>query len=224
MTIAPMTAYERHMTAAAHALLPALPHDVVMTPTPKGHSRRAALFTSLNRTEYQRRSTATGDTCPPPIDNPGHLDLLLSLPEGIPVATSALTARQRALLRTLPPTAANLTRTDGQVTHVTRTAIRPATVHLALVTGPVSETNLGIAGSFAPFCARAILVPKRPRSVETLIEADFWGVGIAVEEDSTVEVLVPPHPWKRMRHTPAGWRFEEQAAAIAVIEELQNAG
>ncbi|MFC8447630.1 hypothetical protein [Kitasatospora sp. NPDC057223] len=211
------------MTAAAHALLSALPHQAVMTPTPKGHSRRAALFTVLNRTEYQRRRTVHGDSCPPAIDNPEHLDLLLSVPEGMPVAASALTARQRALLRALPPTAASLTRTDGQVTHVTRTAIRPATVHLALVTGPVSGTNLGIAGSFAPFCPRAILAPERPRLAETLIEADFWGIGVAVEENDTVEVLVPPRPWKRMRHSPAGWRFEEQAAVAAAIEELQNA-
>lgn len=189
-------------------------HGPIVIPAP--HMPAARLHLTLDPAEHQRRTLAGAG----PVLDPGVLDLLLGLPAGIPVALADLTDRERKTARRLPKGAATLAAGE-----VTRLAVRPCTVHLATVHAPtVSKAALTRAERFAPFCARAVLATHRPHTPETLIEADYWGIGIIWQRpDGEQEVLVEPRPWRLMRHSPAGWRFVEHAyaAATAQPEEQQ---
>jgi hypothetical protein len=135
------------------------------------------------------------------------LTLLLTLPEGFPVPVASLSDRDRRALRRVP---AGVVEVSGG--EAVRMAVKPLRAVLATVSGTCSETALGKASSFAPFCARRVLTRVRPTMPETFIEFDFWGVGITHRTpDGTEETLVEPRPWRPLRHTPAGWRFIEQA-------------
>jgi hypothetical protein len=43
------------------------------------------------------------------------------------------------------------------------------------------------------------------------MEAEFYGMGLLIATSNDVEVVVPPRPFVRRRHTVAGWRFLEEA-------------
>jgi hypothetical protein len=93
-------------------------------------------------------------------------------------------------------------------------------VILARVEGAPTRRDLGRASGFAPFCARTLVIPRLPHRAGFLTEADFWGIGITHRaSDGSEETLVEPRPWRPMRHTPAGWRFVEQAYAEYLKKE-----
>lgn len=167
--------------------------------------RSASLLVSVDPVEDARRREAGLGA----VTDMDALTLLLSLPEGFPVPMASLPVRDRRALRRLPTGVVDVC--DGDVV---RLAVKPLRAILATVSGTCSETALGKASNFAPFCARRVLTRVRPTMPETLIEFDFYGVGITYRAaDSTEETLVEPRPWRPMRHTPAGWRFIEQAYA-----------
>jgi hypothetical protein len=146
------------------------------------------------------------------IDSPDVLDLLLSLPVGAPVPFQNLTIHQQDAVRRSPGMAVQVDQPRLGDVMVTRLALRPCRVLLASVKSATAcKTALSSASRFAPFCARQVVVQRRPVWPETLIEFDFWGVGLVLESGGKTETLVAPKPWRPMRHTPAGWRFAEQA-------------
>jgi hypothetical protein len=178
---------------------------------PTGGLRRTAM--SIFRTEalisYQldeaeeTRRRAAGESKVPSADV---LELLLGLPTGMPVPVSSLTGRERDALGSAPV---------GFVVvehgHVTRYAIPPVSVDLALVGAPTWRRGLEVAGRFTPFCARAMVLADYPTNLEQLrIQADFYGVGVIVSTDEVTEVLVEPAPFRRVRFTAAGWQFLER--------------
>lgn len=177
-------------------------------PAPSGYSD-ATLHLDIDATEHQRRQDAG---IGPVIGHGfGGLDTLMTLPHGLPVPVAALTARQRAYVRNAP--AGICTVEDGQVT---RHAIRPCRVALATVRARhAGRLALDSASRFAPFCARQVVIERRPPRAadmaETLIEFGFYGIGVVLEADGGTEMLVEPRPWRPMRHTPAGWWFAETA-------------
>lgn len=179
--------------------------DTVLVPSFPGYGG-ATLHLAIDPAEHQRRQAAGIG----PITGHGFggLDHLMALPAGLPVPVDSLTEAQRAYVLRAP--AVICTIHDGQVT---RHAIRPCRVTLATVRSATAcKTALESAGRFAPFCARAVVITRRPRMVETLTEFDFWGIGAVLEHaDGTTETLVEPAPWRPMRHTPAGWWFAERA-------------
>jgi hypothetical protein len=139
------------------------------------------------------------------------LELLLSLPisESVPVAS--LTCRERAALSRA--SCGVLSVWDGQVT---RHAVAPVTVELALVAARNWRAGLEAAGRFAPFCARAMVLRHQPADLaEVQLEAGFYGVGVIVVGERSTESLVEPEPFQRFRFTAAGWRFLEEVYRLA---------
>lgn len=193
------TAVTDALFAAASALVPDLPDRAVAVPAPAGYGRGATLFVTVDQAEHQRRSAAGLGA----ITRIEHLALLLGLPAWERTSIADLDLRDQDLLRRLPAGAVHV---EGAPRRVTRMAVRPVTVHLALLPGTVSRVSIGRASAFAPFCARGVLAAMPPRRPEALSEADFWGVGVAYRS----EALVMPAPWRPMRHTAAGWLFVEQ--------------
>lgn len=133
------------------------------------------------------------------------LELLLGLPVGAPIPMTSLTCREReALTRT---SCAAVSVCDGQVT---RLAVAPVAVELALVSASNWRNGLEAAGRFAPFCARAMVLPRQPSNLHDVeMEAGFYGVGVIVVNGQSAEVLVEPAPFEQVRFTAAGWRFLE---------------
>lgn len=209
----------RRLEAAARALIPGLPDDTVMVPAPD--SPRTTLFVTIGQDEHQRRAGAVS----PAITSVAILDTLLTLPHGMPVPWMSLTETQcgdAAAAETAHKAVTSEHRGWGDTFAIeyTRLAVRPLTVHLALIPGHEPRTAVHAATRYAPFCTRAVLLTHPPRNQALLPEADFWGVGIthaphppaddASDNPDAPQVLVRPRPWKRMRHSSAGWLFEER--------------
>jgi len=82
---------------------------------------------------------------------------------------------------------------------------------LALVNARTWRHGLEVAGRFAPFCARAMVLRRLPDDLhEMRAQADFYGVGVIVVDDRMTGVVVEATPFQRMRFTAAGWQFLEQ--------------
>jgi hypothetical protein len=134
------------------------------------------------------------------------LETLLTLPVGIPVPLASLEARQRRAVRALPTGAA-----DRDRTAVTRRAVRPVRVDLAVVSAAGWSQGLRDAGRFAPFCRRAMLLTRRPARLEELLaEADFYGIGVFLATEHGVEMVLAPEEYRPARHTAAAWCFAEE--------------
>jgi hypothetical protein len=136
------------------------------------------------------------------------LDGLMGLPVGVPVAVVDLTERECARLRRIP---------HGAVEHdgdqVVRRAVAPLSVRFALVGARDWRVGLTRAGRFAPYCARAVLLPAAAAQAEwgdVRAQASFFGIGVCVFAEGQLRVLVEPRPYVRMRHTPAQWWFVEE--------------
>ncbi len=167
---------------------------------------RALMSYTVDETEHTRRCRSWDERSA--ITDPDVLELLLSLPVGAPVPTATLTPREWGGLRVTPPWAATVSDSGS----VTRWAVPPVTVDLATVEAPASwRKGLEKAGRFTPFCARRMLIKRRPRDAEEMLtQADFYGVGVTLGRGDLAEVLLPPAPWKRLRVTAAGWVFQER--------------
>ena len=134
------------------------------------------------------------------------LELLLGLPVAVSVPVASLTCRERLALD--PASRGAVSVWDGQVT---RHAVAPVAVELALVAARNWRDGLEAAGRFAPFCARAMVLRRRPADLaEVQLQAAFYGVGVIVVDEQSTEVLIEPEPFRRLRFTAAGWRFLEE--------------
>jgi hypothetical protein len=132
------------------------------------------------------------------------VDALMGLPADVPVAVGDLTERERRLLPRAPRGAVDR---DGDL--LVRRAVPPLSVDFALVAARHWKQGLVTAGRFAPFCARAMLLPAPPTDPDAAMQASYWGVGIGVVTTGTLRVLVEPEPYVRTRHSSAQWRFVE---------------
>lgn len=199
------------MGAALHlAHVHQSPPGPVVVPAPRGYGR-AMLTVRPDEAEHRRRRQAGLGA----ITSPAILDLLMQLPVGFPVPVGALAVRDQRLLRRLPAGVVHIDYVHGRAAHVTRLAVKPAVVDIAVVEGRVNAETMGRATGFAPFCRRQIVTPVRPPA-ERLTEADFWGVGVAYRG----EMLVAPAPWRPQRYTAAGWLFVEEVYRAALDGEL----
>ncbi|MFE4915849.1 hypothetical protein ACFRCX_30560 [Streptomyces sp. NPDC056652] len=183
----------------------------VTVPAPRGGYSGSVLHLDIDPTEHQRRRSLQRRH----IDDPSVLDLLMTLPVGALVAYRDLTTGQQDAVRRAPTGVLDFVTPWADDLRVSRLAVRPCRVSMATVRSATAcKTALESASRFAPFCARQVIVRRRPKLAETLIEFDFWGVGLLLEHgDGGTETLVAPTPWRPMRHTVAGWRFAENAYA-----------
>jgi hypothetical protein len=134
------------------------------------------------------------------------LELLLGLPVAASVPVDSLTCQERTALDHASRGAVSVC--GGQVT---RHAVVPVAVKLALVAARNWRGGLEAAGRFAPFCARAMVLQRRPVDLADVhLQAGFYGVGVIVADGQSTEVLVEPEPFRRLRFTAAGWRFLEE--------------
>ncbi|MFJ7590437.1 hypothetical protein ACIQZO_24245 [Streptomyces sp. NPDC097617] len=141
----------------------------------------------------------------PPLTRPDVLNLLMSLPLGEPVPIGSLSVREGRVLKSLPKGAA--VRRDGSIT---RRAAQPVHIDMAFVPGRSWESAMEMAELFTPFCSRAVVVDGAlRRKDDAVMRADFFGIGLLTLQADTVEVVVPPRPFVRRRHTVAGWKFLE---------------
>ena len=186
-------------TLAASRIVTSVAGEQAMVPV---LGTRALLHYRLDRHEDDRRRRAHLGA----IRHPEILELLLGLPFGVSVPVASLTPLERSALRLAPPGAVAV-----RAMRVTRQAVYPLAVDLAVVTTRGWRTGLEVVGRFAPFCSRVMLLRQWPNDTEDLrMQADFYGVGVVVANSADVEVLVAPRPFQRRRFTAAGWRFLEE--------------
>ncbi|MEU6936478.1 hypothetical protein ABZ943_07130 [Streptomyces rubiginosohelvolus] len=163
---------------------------------------KALFFYHLAPAEDERRREVGAER----LDRRHPLETLLSLPVGMPVPLASLDQHERRALRSLPAGAADRDRRT-----VTRRAVRPLQVDLAVVPASGWRQGLERAGRFAPFCRRAMLLSRRPaRLDEVLAEADFYGIGVLIDMGDEIEMALEPEPYRPQRHTAAAWRFVEE--------------
>jgi hypothetical protein len=174
---------------------------------------QAVFSYTVDPTEHARRDRAAGGA----VLSPDALDLMLGLPVDESVPISALNSRERGALPMTPRWAVRVV--DGQVR---RLAVPPVSVDLALVAAKSWRSGLNLAGEFAPFCTRAIVLATAPRDDQDMrMEADFYGIGVTVVQGESVEVLVPPTPFQPLRPTVAGWRFVERVYEQHLAQEVR---
>jgi hypothetical protein len=144
------------------------------------------------------------------------LDALMGLPAGLPVSRNELTNGERTLVDRAP--SGSIERRGGQVI---RWAVAPVSVLFAVVAANDWHVGLRRAGQFAPFCARAILLPALPGDWEDArTQASYFGIGVCMLVDAQLDMLVTPRPYVRKRHTPAQWWFAEET--YRQISEYEN--
>jgi hypothetical protein len=188
--------------AAARAVSPAVGSDRARRSLMSIMGAEALICYRLDDGEHSRRLEADGGA----ISSADVLELLLGLPVAAPVPVASLTCRERAALKRAPRGTVSV-----RSAYVTRYAVAPVTVELAVVAARTWRGGLEVAGRFAPFCARAMVLRHRPADLaDVQLEAGFYGVGVIVAGDQSPEVLVEPAPFERLRFTAAGWRFLEE--------------
>lgn len=185
------------------------PHDRGVVSRPCAAGAVVRLFGStvgvvyeLDDAEVARRAAAQSEAT----TRLDLLDQLMDLPVSAAVAVDDLSKAQRAMLRRLP---------SGAVEHdglsIVRLVVAPIVVRWAVVAARNWRSGLQMAGRFAPYCARSILLPKVPEDWDHAeMRAAFFGVGVIVRAGATVHTLVEPDPYVRRRHTPAQWWFAEE--------------
>jgi hypothetical protein len=162
------------------------------------------LLFDLDEREHQRRR-ACGLTA---IDDRESLHLLSSLPQGEAVQVADLGDAERGRIRRLPPGAAEV---SGGL--VTRLAVPPVTLRLAIVADDDAGRGLDRASRFAPFSSRLLVLTEATDNLPKVeVEARFYGIGLVAMANADVVVLVNPAPPKRTVG-PVSWRVREQAYA-----------
>lgn len=162
---------------------------------------------SIDKLEWQRRAAA--GIAGQQIGGPRALGVLLKLPELIPVDASALPDDDLEIVGRLE--GAVDFPSPGVLQRVARPAVCPLLVSI--------HTNrwrdgLRLAGRFAPYSARRLVLHGASDDLQPLLlEADYWGVGVALCADGAVRELLPPATFTPVRYTAAAWKFDEDLYA-----------
>ena len=140
------------------------------------------------------------------LTNRGSLDVLSGLTADLGIPCTSLSDRERRLIGRLPHGAAQVA--NGLVT---RLAVPPVRVSLAIVTARQWRRGLANASRFAPYCRRVVLLRKEPEDLaELLVEASFLGVGVGVQRRDDVDWLAAPADFRPNRYTTSSWLFAEE--------------
>lgn len=159
----------------------------------------------VNEHEVQRRLVVGT----PALCDVALLQVLVTLPAWEPFPWSMLDRREQRILRAAP---------EGVVDRSGPTATRLA-VPATMVDAVEVEARSGTAGllaasGFAPYCCRTAVIPAADADDETtLLNANLYGIGLAVRSARQVHAIVEPEPFVQRRWTWASWLFHEQAWA-----------
>ncbi|MEU5742028.1 hypothetical protein ABZ784_29055 [Streptomyces tendae] len=190
---------------------------IVEVPSFHGYSG-ATLHLTINPTEHHRRQQADLG----PVTNWSILDTCMTLPHNEPLPWRSLSPRHQEDVHRAPHGVFHLGGPHQQT--VTRLLLRPCRIERATVrAATASATALAKTTQFAPMCERSLIITRRPRTPDTLIEFGYWGVGLYLDHDGELETLVEPAPWRPQRHTPAAWRFTERAYATYLKHAVPTA-
>jgi hypothetical protein len=163
------------------------------------------LLMSLDEDEHQRRGAAGLTT----ICDRDTLRLLSRLPHGEAIRLADLTETERRGVRSLPGGLAHVS-----AGRVTRLALPPVSVSLAIVIDDVLDRGLDRASRFAPFAPRLLILTGadgEPAFAE--VEAGFYGIGLAVPGADGLVMLADPAPPRRTAG-PVTWRLREEAYGL----------
>jgi hypothetical protein len=167
----------------------------------------ALLFLGLDEHEHRRRHAAGLAT----ICDRDSLRLLSRLPHGEGVRVADLTDLERRGLCRLPRSVAEIA-----AGRVTRLAIPPVTIRLAIVVDDVLDRGLDRASRFASFAPRLLVLTGPPDDLACAqVEARFYGIGLAVaraDGAAGVVMVADPEPAKKSAG-PVTWRVREEAYA-----------
>lgn len=164
----------------------------------------ALLLLGLDEHEHRRRRAAGLTT----LCDRDSLRLLSRLPHGEAVRVGDLTDVERGGLRRLPRGVAEVS--GGRLT---RLAIPPVTIRLAIVTDAVLDRGLDRASRFAPFAPRLLVLTGPPDDLAyAQVEARFYGIGLAMTGADGLVMLAEPEPARRSAG-PVTWQVREEAYA-----------
>lgn len=198
MAVVASSAVGRSVRAASGALVHAGGHAKTLSLL----GTDALVFYRFDATEHARRQSAAMTA----LTGMQTLETLLTLPVDMPVPLDSLSAGHQAALRRLPAGSVHRDRRE-----ITRRAVRPLHVDLAVLTGQQPRHALEAATRFAPFCSRAVLLRRpAPRMDDFLNEASFYGVGVLLDSPCDIEMVLQPRPYRPQRHTAAAWNFTEE--------------
>lgn len=187
--------------AASQHLSDLLPPGSTMSPL-RVIGTDAYLAHRVDLAEHDRRTSAGLDA----VETSDQLELLMSLPIGMPVPVASLSLREQRHLRRLPPGAVEIV--DDEVI---RAAVTPIHIDIAVVPAPNWRAGLEHAGRFAPFTTRMMWLRRKPADLDHLsFEAQRFGVGVMIGWHDDPDILLAPAPYVRRRFTAAGWLFTEQ--------------
>lgn len=170
----------------------------------------ATIVYTPDRAEFERRQEY-GNPSALRLD---WLSLLMNLPHGEPVPFSSFRPSAHRGLDRMP-----LGTVDITPAGFVRQLAHPLRVELAIVRGHQWKPGLRRASRFAPYCRRVLALAGKPKYTtlqQAAIEADYWGIGLIVNESRGPQVVVRPEEFVKQRHTPAGWSFLEDVYRSAV--------
>jgi hypothetical protein len=164
---------------------------------------RGDALVDLHEAEHRRRS-AVG-LCA--VTDLGLLDRLLALPSDEVVRWDDLSQDDARRLRAAPEGVVECT-----LLGVRRVLSYPVSVPLVLVRSRSWRRGLQRASAFEPFAQRVLILEGTHRDLRQLTwEADVTGVGVWIQDDSAIRVVVSPAPWRQLYVKAAAWRFRERA-------------
>lgn len=175
----------------------------------------ATIVYTPDRAEFERRQA----NAYPSVTRLDWLSLLMDLPHGEPVPFSSFRPSEHRALDRMP-----LGTVDITPAGFVRQLAHPLRVDLAIVHGHQWKPGLGRASRFAPYCRRTLVLAGKPKYAslqQAAIEADYWGIGLIVNESRGPRVVVRPDDFTKHRHTPAGWEFLEEVYGSSVLQKRE---
>lgn len=173
----------------------------------------------VNTGEHQRRARCGLGA----VTDLALLDCLMNFPCDVVVPLPSVSPRSA---RILGRSGQDVARMDSE--SVVRVLDMPLTVHrIEIEAGRCAATAVRRAYQFGQYATRWVLLqPGQPITAETLAEADFHGVGVAVAATDATEavggwqVLVAATPFTVSRYSAARWEFAELAYGSLLVADL----
>lgn len=145
------------------------------------------------------------------VTNRRALQVLLSMPRGVAVPVSFLQERDLRVLHSLPNSVAEISEIDVRV--VLAPALRLLSVGVVAATW---KQGLRFASPYAAYCERYVVLERGLRGADAtlaILEARYYGLGLAECRDGHLEWLVSPASFPADRFSASSWLMAERLTA-----------